>query len=509
MARLVFQVVFLSLLFGAFPLVMAVGLWAASLRQRRLFGRLHAGAATAAEAERQIRWVGWVKRCFLDRAKEPVRWTRDQADHELDRALFSQGRYLVIVRASYVAPLIGVFITMYQFVGGGVPSPAQLHVSDVFQAVAPPLFVGMGTGALLAVGCQFLSTLSHIQLSRTRRDGMRWFDDVVWPAMPLHQGDGLSAAVQSAELALARMRQVTTDFAEQTTQALGKLVVTVQASTESHQAATRAITAAAEGLAGASGGLHDQAVQLHQQMGGVLAGIGSRVGELGESLRSLKDQAAVFQELRQPVNALTLSAGQFGTSATKFEESRLAFQATLEQAAAGLAAASHRHDDVSEKLQALLRSFDGAGGKIDRSAQELQTSAERFGKAAGSLEGVSQRIESASGGLQDLRTSVTEPLRDTVSQINSVLKDLGATTGDLRKLLELQPQLRPLLEALARATQVAGEMEKLPGSVRKALDGTRAELEKLSKQALADQATELEAVLRTVLAQMGLVDRKA
>jgi hypothetical protein len=154
-------------------------------RQERAIKRLSRDFKQGGDGRNGIRslgrkhaWLQWVDANFAANSISPTNFTREDALHELDTQIASNGNYLLLQRMGVMAPLLGVVLTVAGFYWLRVGDDEQ-SLQTILLAVTP-LISGVGTGAVLAIINQALLHIASRRVESLRMAARSWFDQVIW-----------------------------------------------------------------------------------------------------------------------------------------------------------------------------------------------------------------------------------------------------------------------------------------------------------------------------------------
>jgi hypothetical protein len=322
-----------------------------------------------------------------------------------------------------------------------------------------PLFAGVFIGAVLALVNQLLLHSVGRRLARARQLGRQWFDRDVFAVQPVAQQaspeqrtlDALETLAAGFENLGDRLGRGADDLVQTATvvfEAAERFAATFTRLEETHQALQQATAAAAA------------AANALQQMASTLVG---------------------------PV-----------------QTSALAFQTAIEQ---HLVPALARQQDLADELgdtqgrleTVVARVDDGAallgeaGAALRDSVQQTLVPAQQsFGQVVSSFE------QSVISFGQVITTSV-QPATQHLTNLNQTLTQLRGTANDLRKLLDMQASLEPLLRGLESAGQAAQGFAQMPAQMQ-AIQQT---IDQATAQGVQQLSQVSQDVLRDVSVQVG------
>jgi hypothetical protein len=432
-------------------------------RERRLFHHLSDHPEDRAFRSASSAWLEWVNAAFPPGVAATTRLTRQDAVNEFDIRMLSRLAYQGLQRLAVAAPLFGVMISTWKFVSYKVPATASPTLGEILQTAAGPLFVGVGTGATLALACQLALLLANRSLARARFSALRWFDAHVWQGInPL----GHSSVMQAIE-------------------AMRRFSATLDEASQRHHMAVQTLDVATDRLGRAAQDFADNAGRMNKDLDAMARQISSGVGELIVSCHAIKPLADQVPDLLGKLAQVGQGVGLFDEAIrTRFVPASTSLGRAakdVETWTAKLRIQQEQSAEASGLLRAASSALDTASGKINISINLLNERLQQLGQSVGHLGQIVQRIDVASQGLQDFEEKAIRPVRRSFAGLDAILQQLNGTSADFRKLLAMQPQLVPLLQALERAIQVAGEVNKLPAQVRSALDSMQQDLAAAAK----------------------------
>ena len=125
-------------------------------------------------------WISWLDLRFPPGKPTTGQWDREDALREFDHLISVHPCYQLLLRATVMAPLVGVLITASGFMIVDMPEGDGLKIQQIVKAISP-LYLGVITGALLAIVNQVLLLVVSARLEETRKVASDWFDKEIWP----------------------------------------------------------------------------------------------------------------------------------------------------------------------------------------------------------------------------------------------------------------------------------------------------------------------------------------
>jgi len=210
------NVVFIGLVFLAMQLFLCIRFWHRMKRHHRELSKLLDDLETGGGGRDieafvfDIPWLKWVDMNFPRGTRTPGSFTRDDVLKELDMQIASDGNYLLLQRASVMAPLLGVIITVLGFMLIDFSRTGEQDLGELLLTVAP-LAAGVGTGALLAIINQGLLHFVGKKVEQVRYAARVWFDAAIWSNVGL---DAQAATVKAIQ-AMEKMAKTVSEAADQ------------------------------------------------------------------------------------------------------------------------------------------------------------------------------------------------------------------------------------------------------------------------------------------------------
>lgn len=210
------NVVFIGLVFFAMQLFLCMRFWHRMKRHHRELSKLLDDLETGGHGRDieafvgDIPWLKWVDMNFPRGTRTPGSYTRDDVLKELDTQIAADGNYLLLQRASVMAPLLGVIITVLGFMLIDFSRTGEQNLGELLLTVAP-LAAGVGTGALLAIINQGLLHFVGNKVERVRYAARVWFDAAIWSNVGLDTQAATVKAIQAIE----KMAKTVSEAADQ------------------------------------------------------------------------------------------------------------------------------------------------------------------------------------------------------------------------------------------------------------------------------------------------------
>jgi hypothetical protein len=454
-------------------------------------------------------WVQWVFANFPANAGGAAgNFSRDDALHELDVRITSNGDYLLLQRMGIMAPLLGVVLTVIGFYWLKLGEEEQ-SLQAILLAVAP-LVSGVGTGAVLALINQALLHIVGHRAESLRMTARKWFDTAIWSRVDL---DGRSARGR----AVMAMDDLTTSLGE----ASNRYVDGASQIHESTASISRAASAFHDVIQSLSGeirsipeSLHDvrRATSASAEAINELIRVGSRAAAdldvsvaafrttidrefraaaklqhrsgrlIAKSAQQLDDAT---EQIRAGSHGLKHSAEIGQSSFQRLDESlrknvlagNQQFRDTVNVLTAQVAAFSHDVQALSAVADSVAGEFNQAAGGLMPSVASFREAIEnRFSTAvsmqAAHMEAMNQsmqRLHDAADAMSRGATTLNAMLREVsgfIAQSRTTHEKLARATGHLSEVLAAARAAPALTgDQGSAASQQTGSIDELAGSL--------------------------------------------
>lgn len=427
---------------------LSVRLYVRARRQDRLLGRLlgelkRGGDGRPGDLAWDFDWLGWVLDVFPSETTTPSRnFTRDEALHELDSRMGSDASYLLLQRMGIMAPLLGVVLTVVGFFWLKVDATDEQSLQSILVTVMP-LVSGVGAGAVLALLNQALLQGVGGRLEHLRVSARTWFDAAIWR----HAGQNAQAATVTAQAANVAALA-----------AIDRFINTIAQSTGQHAESSQRIEAAAALM-------EQAALQLKNTVRTFQGEISEMPPSLGMLREAIAASAKALEELL-PVGARAVA---------NLDVSVAAFRTTIDRE---FTDAAHLQYRSSQSLAECTRHIIDSADHLQRIVDRNVAPAQHDGAArlpAGASDPLSRFVEHDLAAAQAM-VRLHETLNGLDGTLESISKLAPGSGADIDRLIE----------ALARATQIADAIPTLPEQIRGRLEHLSA---RCSELAAASQHT--------------------
>lgn len=375
-------------------------------------------------------WPYWLSKAYPIGQLGAPRFTRDDALRELDHWLTDSWGSAALQRTAIMAPLFGVCLTV---AGLMFWQPDTKAADQGLMGEVRSLFIGVFTGAILALVNQGALFLIGRQLARVRRAGREYFDEAVWAKRADPSGDALGKAV----VAIDRLAQVCDEAATR-----------YQSCTSYFESATNQLRAAAVGAA------------QH------LETAGPRFTRIADVLAKLEP---ITQPLERCVQRVDTATREFADAVTNYlHPGAKQFQAastSIGGAATHLSPAATKFEQVVSMMDSSVKKLDQAAGTHLQAMKNLDGTISQMGSAHQNL---TQAVTGLSTTTTDFNTKVVPRWLQQVDAVTTALAQFTGTATALKQILTMQPQLDSLLQSLTKASQVVSGFAQLPGELQKA-----------------------------------------
>jgi hypothetical protein len=493
-------------------------------RERALFIELQKPARDWRTQTNRSEWLVWV-----DGVKWPGNCTRADAAREFEVRLTGSGAYQALQKMVVCAPLVGVLISVLNFVRFEVAGGPSSSIGELIRLVAGPLFVGVGTGSVIALTGQFFLFVTSARVARARLEAMKWFDghiEVSLDSTAREVNRGVRDALevyQAAALEAAAAHRESSRSLVATASQLDAAVTSFKSATATAERDLVHLSGDLRAALNPFTALAQQVPELQTAIGAASAAgtaLGAVIAEKfvpgGEDLRTaaseIRTWAAVttqhqsaigstLGELQQAATGLSTAVGGLVQGVSALTEASIQTRATAESSAAlskGFA------DFDARSLQPAARSFDA----LNRGAARLAgvaTDMAQLMDAVKQLQPVVTALEQATGAADKvggLPTAITSSLVQiqTALQQSATAAVTGVSTALTTQVNTQTAALRTTGQAVTDMQQQLGTaLETLAKEFRQALNEILLQLKSFSTHVIRDQADELGMTLRGIL----------
>lgn len=431
---------------------------------RRMTRDLHRGGSGLRDPDdlpASFGWLQWVLTVFPAAPDAPpANFSREEALHELDTRIASDGSYLLLQRMGVMAPLLGVVLTVIGFFWLNVDAAAGQSLQAILGAVTP-LVSGVGAGAVLALINQGLLQAVGGRMERLRMTARTWFDAAIWSRVSAKAQRPASEAAASIE----------------------RFSHSVAQSAKRHALSSEHIDAATAALQGAAAQFQDVVLSFRNEIKGI-----------PQALCDLRDataaSAAMLQEMlpagQRAVANLDVSVAAFRTiidrefgDAAKlhFRSSKMLSDSVgylhdstdqLKTRVAEMTQGAEVHaaslEKLDETLTTAVKELAGASGRL-RSAIESD-----FGPSQHAMSRTSSSFAHTAERLNAFVDEGLQPAARELSALHETLSGLKQTVESINDFSDSRADIDQLLEALSRASEVADAIAALPEQIRMVVD---------------------------------------
>jgi len=469
------NVVFIGLVFLAMQLFLCIRFWHRMKRHHRELSKLLDDLETGGGGRDieafvfDIPWLKWVDMNFPRGTRTPGSFTRDDVLKELDMQIASDGNYLLLQRASVMAPLLGVIITVLGFMLIDFSRTGEQDLGELLLTVAP-LAAGVGTGALLAIINQGLLHFVGKKVEQVRYAARVWFDAAIWSNVGL---DAQAATVKAIQ-AMEKMAKTVSEAADQENENIRSLRDGVEA-----------IRSAAREFQETHAGFNTQLRELPGKLAELTAGIEYAADTLdtlipiGQRATTGMDsavaafRAAVEERFAEAAKTHHTSIETLAESVTRINESTLQLRVSSGDLQDTVNAHTNSFKVLNRSLQkqvlpaheaflAAISQFNGrAEGlleRIDSLHEEVIESVERIAALAafaGSATTFSDAVQHKFAPAADEHQDTTEKLTAAMLQLQHSTASLAEGEGVVHGLVRLQSRLSEDLGAVQETLRSA------------------------------------------------------
>ena len=369
-------------------------------------------------------WLEWVATRFHDGGFQDGHYSREHALGQLDDCLGSVGSYRLLQRTGYVAPMIGLLLTVAGFLSVDLPTTADWDLRQIIQTLSP-IILGVGVGALLAI--INLLVLLHLLEKKIECRADR--------GLPMVRRVHLEARASQASPGGQRLcRGPSGDGGND-----ARLHGPVSGCHRDDRSSCAIPRDAATALVNAGERLSAETTAFSGQMKDWQSTVTGTVGLMGDIVPNIERTTAEFAEtagalksvvqvpLAQAAARQQESAESFARSVERMGESTEQLNVRLgsfdkmmsDQAAAGEEWSRSLHEDVIPAQRAIRQ----AGTQLTDATKDLAATQQAFRAAADSMQG------SANGLVGFVRDGV-EPATQRLAELDQVLaEDAGDDRG--------------------------------------------------------------------------------
>ncbi|WP_428303758.1 hypothetical protein [Lacipirellula sp.] len=457
-------VIGVSMVFFAVQTILSLKLYAQAWDQNRMLRQLlreldngASGRPLANEAVVDFPWLDWVLRVFpASGDQRPTNFTRENALEELDTRVASEWAYLLLQRMGIMAPLLGVVLTVIGFYWLEVDNAGDQSLQTILAAVTP-LICGVGAGAILALVNQVLLQGVGGRIERLRMSARTWFDAVIWRNITHGAPSEAMRAIGEMETFASILVGTAKRHAESSEQ-IGHSTALLQQAASQFERIIGGMKGEMQGIPAALGVIRDATAASAQALQDLVPAGERAVANLDVSVAAFRttiDQqfseaaklhhtasqslAASVDHIQSSSEALTARTEQFNGSAAETARSLAQIDASLNNAATMLAAASNRIQYAIEHDAGPAQSaLHGAANSVAQSAEKLSGFVEH--------------------GIQ--------PAAHDLATLHHSLQQLQGTLASIERFSASREDVDKLIAALGQAGMIADAIAALPEQIR-------------------------------------------
>ena len=283
--------------------------------------------------------------------------------------------------------------------------------------------------------------------------------------------------------------------ADRTLAALATFATTVEKAANRHDQSARRLDRASAVADAAATRFAEATVRVSGNLDLLTQGLSDGIAELLQTFAPFRGLAACVPGLTATLATTQTAAKTFGDVIASLVPAGKSFEdaaAAVKTFAVQIQAQQHHIGTATATLQTAVANFSLTADRLSTAVQAHESGAHSLTRSTGQLEQAVNRLGTVAQQLVDFESKAVRPIQQGFSSLNGTLQQLQGTAADLRTLLNMQQQLQPLLQALARATQVAAEVALLPDRITTALAAMQSTLSASARdscQALSDEVT--------------------
>lgn len=462
-------------------------------------------------------WVQWVLANFSASAAAAGNFSRDDALHELDVRITSNGDYLLLQRMGIMAPLLGVVLTVIGFYWLKFGEEEQ-SLRAILLAVAP-LVSGVGAGAVLALINQALLHIVGYRAESLRMTARKWFDTVIWSQVDRDGRSARGRAIVAMDHLTSSIGQASHRYIDTASHIHESTASIRQAASEFH----RVIQSVGEQIRGIPESLHEmrRATMASAQSLDELIRVGSRAAaDLDVSVAAFRTtidrEFRAAAKLQHRSGRLIAKSAQQLDSATEqiragshglkhsADASQASFQRLDESLRKHVLAGNQQFRDAVDGLRVQVAAFShdvhALSVVIDSVAGEFHQAADGLAPSVASFrEAIENRYSPAVSTQAANVDAVNLSIRRLHDAADAMSRGATAVNDTLRDMSEFVAQSRTTHESLV---QSAGQLSKALATIRTAPAAPGGQQSAASQQAEAvDELSTSLGQLKTHLAE--------